>query len=175
MSFLVRTLVLAAGAAVAYVLWQRTNDPENPHSWDPRPRPEPEADPVEAPEPVEEPAEEPEPVEEPAEEPEPVAEPEPADEPEPEPEPVPEPEPAPVEEVEAPVEPYTHKGVVLEHPDKALAFANGATEDALAAAGVAGAGLRTLLKERPFDSIEALCGTRGIGPKTLKALAASGD
>ena len=154
---------LSAGAALVWGLaksMRRRNKEANaPDStggstqWPPRPEPVPEPEPEPEPEPVAEPVAELEPEPEP--EPEPVAD---------APEPVAE---APVAE---PAEDVVLKGVVIEDPAAFLAFVNDATEAQLEAAGIKGKPQNLLVEARPFESVDAIGATKGIGRRTLQSL-----
>lgn len=110
-----------------------------------------------------------------------------APEPEPEPEPASPPAPAPadapppdstVPEDPAPApaafEPVEVDGVTfatLSHVKAALRFANQADRDALKAAGVSEYTVDTVIDNRPYRTIQRFGWTRGIGPKTVQAIA----
>jgi hypothetical protein len=77
--------------------------------------------------------------------------------------------PAPV--AAAPRTPVTLKGIEISDSGAVLAFANGATKEALKAAGVKGAGLKALLGARPIPTPEALGTISGFGKKSIESLA----
>ncbi|MCA9569268.1 MAG: hypothetical protein KC656_15575 [Myxococcales bacterium] len=85
------------------------------------------------------------------------------------PEPVEATEPAPAEEE------TVIKGVVVYHPDRLIAWVNGADEDALKDAGLKGKALSTVLESRPFGTADDIGSTSGIGRRTLQALCAAAD
>ncbi|MEN0061477.1 MAG: hypothetical protein AAGA48_04960 [Myxococcota bacterium] len=63
-------------------------------------------------------------------------------------------------------------GVVLtvEEASRALRFVNQAPKDALDAAGIHAPGVAQIVKQRPFQTIEAFAGTHGIGSRTILAV-----
>jgi len=103
------------------------------------------------------------------------------------PAPTPAPTPAPVAKKEAPAPEATPtpeeapvpvaaksvviKGVEVSDAASVLNFANSASEDALKAAGIKGAGLKALLGARPVATAEALGTISGFGKKSIENLA----
>ena len=57
--------------------------------------------------------------------------------------------------------------------DPVVRFANTADDAALAAAGLTSAAVKALVGGRPFEDLDALAATRGVGPKSLAALSAA--
>lgn len=169
-----RLLLLAAGAAAAWWAWNTVNGDEAKPEPGPRPEPDPTPEPTPE-EAVEAPAPQaPEPDTAPAGDADPVegAEPD-ADNRAPEPLEEADNRPPPAEP--APSEPLELKGVAIPAPDRLVAWVNGASEAALGEAGLTAAATKVVLAERPFDGAEALADTRGIGPKTLQALAEASE
>jgi serine/threonine-protein kinase len=126
------------------------------------------------------------PLPEPEPEPQPEAvEPAPAPAPEPEAASAPAPDTAPAGAPQPPPrpasQPATSSSLVVDDvsftADEAaatLAFANEADAAALRKAGVYVRGVSVVLDNRPFESLEALAATRGIGQKTMESLKAGG-
>jgi hypothetical protein len=65
------------------------------------------------------------------------------------------------------------KGVVIDDPAAFLAFANDATEAQLEEAGIKGRPQSVLMEARPYDSVEAIGATKGVGRRTLQSLNAA--
>ncbi len=129
--------------------------------WPPKPEPKPEPEAKSEPEEKSAPDPEPEPEAEPeADEPE-------ADEPSEEAEPA---EPEADEPSDPPAEEVVIKGVVIEDPAAFLKFANSATEEELEAAGIKGKPQSVLIDARPFDTVESVGATKGVGRRTLQSL-----
>lgn len=59
--------------------------------------------------------------------------------------------------------------------EAALRFANTATPEQLTAAGIYERGVEILVAKRPFDSLEAVGATYGVGQKTMQSLRAAAE